>query len=95
MSLETPWPETGAAQFNPPPAEQPAAKLRYFEKRYGPTAAYIAARDAHEVTVCLNMEQNPEFKHLDLPQIYREVLKLRQSIQDNAAIDQLIENSKQ
>lgn len=84
--------------FNPPPIDQPEARLRYFEKGYGPTAAYISARDAGEVEAYLATEHNPGFKDLNLSAIYDEVVELRkkitQRILDNGSIDQLVENSK-
>ena len=84
--------------FNPPPPNQPEARLKYFEKSYGPTAAYISARDAGAAETYLNMEHDPDFQGLNLPAIYEEVLELRKKMMrqklDNAAIDQLVEDSK-
>jgi len=84
--------------FNPPPPDQPDARLRYFEKGYGSTAAYISARDAGEVKAYIHMENSPGSQSLSLPAIYDEVLELRKKMTqqklDNAALDQLVEDSK-
>lgn len=84
--------------FNPPSPDQPEARLKYFEKGYGPTAAYISARDAGEVETYLAMEHNSDFRGLNLPAIYDEVLELRKKMTqqrlDNTALDQLVEDSK-